>query len=130
MPDGLATALHDIVSDQALQKSVVYVVVCFVGQACYAFWLWTAKEIPCVVDRFRQDPQSTAHSILANMVAIITLVAALPIADTPWRTILVMAIFQGISADSAVNKNAAKEWRGEERRESVQPHIPPDQPSV
>lgn len=117
IPHELRQALVEILGDPALQKSVAYVVVCFIGQLAYAAKLWIWKEIDCVWDRFRHDPRATAQALITNMTVIIGVVALIDIGATPWKTVLVLALSQGIGADSAVNKSARKVWTESERVE-------------
>lgn len=93
----------------------LYVLACLIGQLANGVWLWLKKEIPCVMDRFRQDPRSTIVALLTNAWAVAGVALLMPWEAVPLQTAIVMGLFQGFSSDSAVNKNARPIWADEQR---------------
>ncbi len=107
--------MQQLLSDPALTNALLYILTAAMGQMFYAVNQWARKEIDCVMDRFRHDPRSSVAAILGNITAIIGVVAALPLSEMPVSAVIITAFFQGISADSVLNKNARKVWTDEER---------------
>lgn len=92
-----------------------YFVCCILGQFGNAAWLWLKKEVPCIFDRFRDDPRSTIVSLITNAWAVAGVALLMPWEAVPVQTAIVMGLFQGFSSDSAVNKNTRPIWTEEQR---------------
>lgn len=99
----------------AFKAFSAYVGACFIGQIGNAIWLWLKKEVPCVMDRFRDDPRATAVAVLTNFGGIIGMAVAIPFGATPLEAAIVMGAMQGLSSDSMLNKNSREIWTNEKR---------------
>lgn len=107
----MQTMLHD----PAILNTLIYILAAAGGQVLFAVSQWARGEIECVMDRFRHNPRATLAALIGNLTAIIGVMVALPLADMPLQAVVITAFFQGISADSLLNKNARKVWSEEER---------------
>lgn len=94
---------------------VLYVIACIGGQFMNAGWLWLKRDIPCVMDRFKQDARATAVSMITNAWAVVGVALLMPWEAIPLQTAIVMGVFQGFSSDSAVNKSSRPVWTEEQR---------------
>lgn len=94
---------------------VVYCLACFIGQVGHATWLWLKKEVPCVLDRFREDPRASAVSIITNFGVIAGMAVLIPFEAMPLQAAVIMGLTQGFSSDSALNKNPKAIWTDAQR---------------
>lgn len=108
--------LQNIINDRATAINfVAYIMAALAGQLIYAVRLWLDKQIDCVFDRFRRDPRATAAALLTNLGVIATAALLVPFGQMPISAAIMMGLFQGISADSGINKSARPIWTAEQR---------------
>lgn len=112
--------LQAIINDRATAINFVcYCLAAMAGQFGYASKLWLAKEIDCVMDRFRQDPRATILALLTNFSTIGGVAILIPFGQMPMQAAILMGFMQGWTADSAVNKSVRPIWTDAQRAAKV-----------
>ena len=109
MIDGIQTVLQD----KSILNASLYVGGCCIGQCCYWINRWAQGEEWVLVNLRR-----TVAAITGNLGIMAGFLSLGGVDGLTIGAALFMGVFQGIAADSILNKGQRKVWSAEEKKDA------------